>query len=298
MASFSVCVLARENPKVLKRVVTHYSMLGADRVRIFFDGEKDEAQVPEIEGMDLKVCDKAFWMREIGALPDDLNHAIRTVFQFAHESATSDWQFFCDADEFLVSKRPIDRLLQDLPADAEALRVMNLEAVWGPGDDTSKEFGCTYMRTPLNRKKELMLRILLPKRKRELFRRGFLGHANGKSFLRRGASIERYSSHHALRGGKALGKWAHELGWGIDQIALLHFDAVSEARWTEKWRRRVSNERNSLEMVPHRRAQSHAVSVAMKTDALRQLFHELYSITSYEAGVLRLVRGVQRQKIS
>lgn len=297
MASFSVCILARETSEVLAQLANHYRRLGATRVRIFFDGEANEVQVPEQDGLDLVVCDQKFWMRHIGQLPNDVDHAICTVFRLAHESASTDWQFFCDADEFLVSEQPVSQILDSLDVDEEALRVMNVEAMWGPGDDPGKEFGCTYMRTSLNRRQERILRILLPRRQQDLYRKGFLGHADGKSFIRRGANIEEFSSHHAKRSDKPIGKWAHDLDLSLEQIALLHFDAVSETRWIEKWRRRVSNERPSVKMGAHRLAQFNAVSTAIQSQSLPQLFSELYCMTRYEVAVLSLFRAIQRQQI-
>lgn len=297
MASFSVCILARETPDVLARIVNHYLRLGATRVRIFFDGEAKEAQIPEQDGLDFVVCDLEFWNRHIGQPPSDLDHAIQTVFRVAHESAITDWQFFCDADEFLVSEQPISQILDRVHVSEVALRVMNVEAIWGPGDDPRNEFGCTYMRTPLNRKQERILRLLLPRRQHDLYRKGFLGHADGKSFLRRGAIIEEFSSHHARRSDQAVGKWAHDLGFGLEKTALLHFDAVSEVRWIEKWRRRVSNERPSVKMGAHRLAQFDAVSAAMQAGTLPQLFGKLHCMTRYEAAVLALFGVAQRQRI-
>lgn len=294
MITFSVCTLARETPDLLKSFANHYLNLGAESVRIFYDGEATEIDMPEIQGVKLTICDRQFWMQHMGQTPDNLDHAITTIFKFAHETSSSDWQFFCDSDEFLKTNLSIPTLLSQLPKKAEALRVMNVEAFWGPGANMAEELSCTYMRKRLGKWQDRFLRVLLPNRNRAFFKRGLVGHQSGKSFLKAGTKLDKYNSHYGIQNQHPVGEWAHKIGFRLEDLMLMHFDAVSAPRWIEKWRRRISKERPSTKMSSHRKLQFATIASAVNTGTIDRLFSDLYQATRYELFVLWLIRGMIR----
>ncbi len=295
--TFSVVAMVRETADVIELFARHHLQLGAETVRLFFDGEQDEAPGIIIPGLSITVCDSLFWVDRLGRMPSNLDEGLRTVFREAHETSTSDWQFFCDADEFLVSSYRFADLLTKIPTEVESLRIMNLEAVWGPDDLAGDPFGCTYFRVPLKPKNEAILRILLPRRRHKQFRKGLVGHCFGKHMLRKGTIVDSYNSHSSSRNGFEVGVWSSDLGFNQDHVFVAHFDAISEARWIEKWRRRLSKERPSTEMGPHRRAQAEAISEANSNGTMPLVFRELYTTSSYETTILGAIGGIRRHRI-
>jgi hypothetical protein len=304
--TFSVCCMMRESPDVVRRFCQYYRQIGAENVWMFWDGNPRGEERHALEnaaragGSSLVFCDDDFW-RGLGVDGPILRfeELQSHVYRFGYEQCKSDWMFFCDADEFLVSPVPVPDVLKAIPEDVESLRIRNFEAVWGPDDDISEAFASSYFRVPLPRVPLLsraLSWIVFGKYVR-LTRRGLVGHSQGKHFLRTGIKDLTIQSHVSLCNGKSLGVWAHSLDAVPEGIFVAHFDAISFERWCEKWRRRISQERLNEKMGKPRQKQMDLVADAFEKNAAEELFRRLYLLSKSKYRVLSALGAVRKQDI-
>lgn len=298
-ASFSVAVMAREAREVLEVFTRHYVAHGAVEVLVFVDGPA--GPVRDLAGDVVRIipCDTAFW-HGVGIDPDSrpaLEDKQSAVFGAAAGRARGDWLLIVDADELLHAPVPLGTVLADLPPDADVVRIPNGEAVWGPGDRFGTSFGCSYLRFPLPRKGRWrrMAKLVYGADTTGLMEWGIVGHISGKQLLRVGARVDRIDPHDSLRDGQALGRWLPELRPG-DRTAIVHFDALSVERWTEKFRRRYSGESPSITMRSTREDQMRRIgaAVARSPADTEQLCRDLYALTRWQAALLRLSGTLRR----
>lgn len=293
-SSFSVCAVMREPLFVVACFVRHYTALGAEKVIILWDGLPEPDLKADLEALapadklTLVYCDAAFWAG-IGvdkaevALDDILNAG----FTYGHSICESDWILFCDADELLHAPSPVSALLARVPADVPSLRVRNLEAVWGPEDDITEAFGCSYFRAAIEIPRLTRVLCWLMLGRYAVFSRGgMIGHFSGKHFLRAGLGNVAITSHSSSINGQRVGTWAHFLPEPQDAFFFAHYDAISEERWVEKWRRRISAERISDKMSPQRARQQELVEKAIAENTTAALFKRLYGLTGLQTFIL------------
>lgn len=294
LPTFSITVMMRESPDVVQRFLDFYRAAGAEKIFVYFDGPIDALEGLDLTRTELTECDDAFWQATCG----DRVHLDAALWATHTRSAgrhDSDWLFITDADEFLTGGS-IRNMLARVPAEVEALRIRNVEAVWGPGDDIDKSFASTHFRKPLPKKLFTLLARPLYGRLAPFFHFGLVGHSEGKHFLRRGTPVSEIQSHDTFRDDQRLGRWAHKVVPGAEQMVVLHFDAVSFERWREKWRRRFSNEMPSNKMSPKRASQLPRIEAAVNAgdpEAL-QLFREFYGLTRWQKAILSLTGGLER----
>ena len=86
-----------------------------------------------IDGVRLTLCTEAYWQQTNGKRPPrqvmrQLKNANR-----GYAECRSDWFFFCDADEFLVSRRDVGALLKAVPPDVAFLRPRVAERIFPAG---------------------------------------------------------------------------------------------------------------------------------------------------------------------
>jgi hypothetical protein len=217
------------------------------------------------------------------------------IYNAAWKACQSDWLLVVDADEFVIGPEPICALLQAIPPDVDAIRIPTAEAVWGPGDDLDKEFGCTHLRTPIPKGSRLMQRIvygnLAP-----LFHMGLLGHTAGKHFVRREARIDTVRLHNSLKDGRPVGQWAAAATPKGRGFILAHFDAIGFERWREKWRRRLAGEIKAQDMSAQRKAQMSIIAKSLSEGdaAMRGTFAQMNSLTKWQCLILQQLGALTR----
>lgn len=295
--TFSITAMMRESPDVVRRFLDFYRAAGAEKIFVYFDGPTDTLEGLDLTRTELIECDDAFWQATCGDRPKTLSAALWVTHTRSAGRHNSDWLFITDADEFLTGGS-ISTMLAQVPTDVEALRIRNVEAVWGPGDDIDKPFTSTHFRKPLPKKLFALLARPLYGRLAPFFHSGLVGHSEGKHFLRRGTPVSEIQSHDSFRDGTRLGRWAHEVVPGAEQMVVLHFDAVSFERWREKWRRRFSKEMPSNTMSPKRASQLPRIEAAVNAgdpEAL-QLFRDFYGLTRWQKTILSLIGGLERHR--
>lgn len=247
MASFSVVALMKEDAAIIRRFIDFYLRIGAERVFIYHDGPighlvadgLDPAALA-LRGVDLIGCDEAFWRRETGQVPADIQQRLRAAFALGHARCTSDWLFICDADEFIFVRTPVAEVLAAVPSGVDAVGLGVAEAVWGPGEDIATPFGSTWFRRPGPRGRRSHLEALrLYGPLGLLFRRGILSHVGGKQFVRTRARFDEIRQHHSTRDGARVTVPLHEAVPTLPvALELAHFDAISLGRWRTKFERR------------------------------------------------------------
>lgn len=295
--TFSVTAMMRETPDVVRRFLDFYRAAGAETIFVYFDGPIDGLGGLDLTGTELIECDDAFWQATSGGRPQTLSAALWATHTRSARLHRSDWLFITDADEFLTGG-DIRDMLARVPTDVEALRIRNVEAVWGPGDDIVRPFALTHFRKPMPKKLFALLARPLYGKVAPFFHRGLVGHSEGKHFLRRGAAFTEIQSHDTFRDGRRLGRWAHEAVPGAERMVVLHFDAIGFERWREKWRRRFSREMPSNTMSPKRASQLPRIETAVNAgeDEALRLFREFYGLTRWQKTALTLIGRLERHR--
>ncbi|MCK0172483.1 glycosyltransferase family 2 protein [Aliiroseovarius sp. S1123] len=299
--SFSVTLCARESLSVLQSFVDHYQLAGAEQIFLYIDDEKDvsdavAAALAPYAFVTVQGCDEAFWKE---AYPDERVPSLPQKQQVLYSRAiglnTSDWLFFCDADEFIVGDRPIGKALAQVSDDILGVRLMNSEAVWGPGDDIGQPYGCSYERLSFgvsrqvkSRKKRFLRAVfamlVYGRDWREMIK-GIAGHSMGKHFLRRGVHPERMNSHFSFIAGTRIPYLPQDIrmqhNWRV-----VHFDAISFGRWQEKWQGRLSGSTNTGRIGASRVAQLDATRRAFQNGKPQRLFRRFYVLNRWQQFVL------------
>lgn len=293
MASFSTVSLMRESPEVVLRFASYYVREGAEEVLVYYDGAPPaELSGSEPAGLAVIACDDAFWAKTGGLRPVALEERQAAVYRLGLARCRSAWLLVVDADEYVFGDRAIGTFLDQVPADADAVKLPTAEAVWGPGDDLDTPFGSTHFRTvwPRDRLWRL-LRGPLYGRAARYMRRGVVGHVGGKEFLRAGRPYSRIGNNAADRDGVTISRFAAEIDPGLAGMYLGHFDAIGLARWREKWRQRIEKETVAVGMTAVRNSQMELVAERMRRGegAMRRLFGELYGLGRAQYGLLRLL---------
>jgi hypothetical protein len=289
---YTVVSLVREPADVLARFLRFYLSGDAERLLLFVDGPAPDG-LPSDPRLEVQVCDEAFWLALVpGGRTSDLIAMQEAVFGEALRRCETPWMLVVDADEFVCGDRPASEGLAAVPDGVDAVTLRVAEAVWGPGDDLALPYGSSYFRRPLGR---LAARAAMPAlygRLAPLFRRGLLGHVDGKSFVRRGGDFDVVGCHHPRRAGRPVGGWAEG---AMAAFRVAHYDAIGFERWQAKWRRRVSG----LAEVPDASLQRRRLttSIAAEIEAgetrARRLFAELFSLDRGQTAVLRTIRGLE-----
>jgi hypothetical protein len=299
MASFSTISMMRETPDVVSRFARYYLRNGAREVIVFCDGPLGDVEGVEIPGLRLVAADAAFWSAHGLERPAVLGAMVGAAAQIGLGIAETDWALIADGDEFVFGDRPIEAFLDRVPADVDAVRVPTAEAVWGPDDDIEAPFGCTHFRIlwPSPTVWRVLKRPVYGGRLEGYFRRGMIGHTQGKEFLRVGRTYTEITPHFARRDGRELTRDAASLGLG--GMHLGHFDAIGLDRWVRKWRNRIDQVTISERMNPSRWKQMEAVEQALSagSEATRALFRGLYGLTRTQYAVISAMGAAFRRDI-
>ncbi len=288
LTSFCVVLVANEAREPIERFIDHYLGLGAAQVSVFYDGTADFS-LPDREGRVVFTnCDTEFWKKLLGARPVIWNDRQRGLYAHAIEQRQEDWVLLIDCDEYLVSERPVSDVLSDIPSDIDIVRIRNVEAIWGPGDDRHSLLGARWFRHPIrgSRWARAVLRLVYGDLSKYMSN-GLLGHANGKHFVRPGKQYHRTTAHNSFYPDGRPGIWIDRLL--SDQIAVHHFDAMSFELWSRKFLRRS---RNSATHGHRRKERVELIELVHETsehdtETMRKLFERLYCFSPWQAFVLR-----------
>ena len=288
----SVVSLVREPADVLARFANFYLSTDAVRILLFVDGPPPEG-LPSDPRIAVQVCDDAFWRDLVpGGRTHDLIAMQEAVFTEALRRCETPWLLVVDADEFVCGDRPAAAALAAVPEGVDAVTMPVAEAVWGPDDDLAVPYGSTRFRRPLGRTASRLATPLLYGRLAPLFRRGLLGHAEGKSFVRKGGAFDVVGCHHPRRGGVPVGRWAEG---PMEAFRVAHYDAIGFERWRHKWRRRLSGLADVPDASPQRLRLMASIAAELDggEDRARALFARLFGLDRGQAALLRAIGGLE-----
>jgi len=297
MATFCAVIMAKEDQSVIDRVVDYYIAKGAAKVVVYFDGEPDFSMDDRGDRLRFIVCDESFWQPITGGTPEAYDIRQVGIYEHAISSVSQEWVFFVDCDEYLVSDRPISAFLDDVPAAENILRIPNVEAVWGPGDNRDEHLGARWFRTATGSPIKQRALKLIYGDVYHFMGSGLLGHSAGKHFVRSGQDYQRTSPHTSVHSDGRPGKWADELL--TDDVIVCHFDAMNYERWRKKFefRFRTKSTFGSVRKSRERMIDLIGDSSALGDAQLRKLFERLYCISPLQAFVLKALRLAYRREI-
>lgn len=296
MCGFSVVVMMRESPDVVVRFVDYYLRLGASQIFIYYNGPAEE--VPPVAGADVTVCTPAFWASRVaGPVSDALEDRQRICYRDAYARCTAGWLLVVDSDEFVFGDRPLAPLLDALPRSVESIYFPTAEAVWGPGDDPHRAFGCSYFRTGWQHLRLWdLLRRSIYGGVSDVMRGGVMGHAIGKHLVRTGLRDCSISGHRSKRGDKIISVAAASVSPDFNRFHLAHFDALSQSRWESKWRYRIEKVVVAGGMSVQRQVQMRMVADALAAGKSEALFRRFYGLTPWQYRTLALLGTAFRRK--
>jgi hypothetical protein len=236
---------------------------GAHRIYIYLDAANPEAfemldANPKIR---VTTCDAKYWKQRKRDRPD--THQVRQTANATHaynRRVEVDWLIHMDADEFLVSDRPIADILAERPADPNATRIRPMEQLSG-APSIFKGF------VPNGPDRARIVNELYPTYGAYL-KGGFLSHLAGKVFVRTGLPKIHVRIHNVFQDGKMLA--CHDRQDGID---LAHAHAKSWEDWIAAYRYRVTKGSYRPELGPNKPYEKGGLSM-----------HDLFAMIEGEAG--------------
>lgn len=242
--SWAVVATVQEPAPLVAAFAAHWLALGAEEVHLFLDGPSPEveAALTGRPGVRLVVCDAAFWAtRRREGRPALVTGRQRFNANAVLREGRQAWLVHCDADEFLVPEAAIAGQLAMLGPGVDFARIGVKERLWlrhsapqtifdgvfrgpDPRDGTRREGLDPALRPCLNP-------------------HGMLGHAAGKSVVRRGAAVRMGIHFPEPQGPKlppqALEAWRAERG-GTIAGWLAHFDGLTPLHWVVKQLRKFA----------------------------------------------------------
>ena len=297
MASFCTVLWAKEEKPVLDRVVDFYLDQGASRVAVFFDEDPDFDMDTRGGRLEFVAANEAFWRDLEGGRPDSHEKRQDTIYRHTISERSEDWILFLDCDEFLVSQRPIAEALDQVPEDVDIVRVQNVEAIWGPGDDRNAPLGARWFRRPAkSRWKNLCLRLVYPGL-RKVMKDGLVGHSEGKHFVRSRRSYARTCAHWSTYADGRPGEWAHDLL--EDEMFVCHYDAMSFDLWRKKFLYRLEVRSSFVRMRGKRERMVDLFASAAKggEPKMRALFERLFCVSGVRLKLLQALGLAFRRDI-
>ncbi|WP_415918900.1 glycosyltransferase family 2 protein [Tateyamaria sp. SN6-1] len=294
--SWSVTATVAEPPELLCAFAAHYLDLGAEEVHLFLDNP-DQPGVDMLEAMDgvrVTLCTPRHWQKLNRGRPD--RHIMRQLknANAAYAQCRSEWFLFCDADEFVVSKPPIQDLLAALPATVVHTRVPVVERVFRSETAPAHLFDGVF-RTQLRGQAEVLEDVYGDMA--NLTTRGLTGHVVGKSFVRAGRKDQRIRIHFPVPfdpSEEARQRDAGTLKPGPDFEGawLVHFDGMTPLHWLLKLMRKSTGRMQFKKRTPARSRQLNAIYDALGDGAALARFEQLISLDPAQRARLDAAGGI------
>lgn len=289
--TFSICLVSRETPDIVKRFLTYHVSLGAEEIFLFHDGPSADLwdhglQLDEETSARCRIIgtEDEVWPKEVKRNPRTFIPRQEALFNHAYALCQSNWLICIDADEFLFGSRNIGEVLGAISPDVSSVTIENVEAVWGPGESLGKSFSSTYFRRqmPPSPDRADRLRKAHGPTPRLLNAEGFVGHTLGKSAHRVTAGLDHIAVHWGENDATNISRPFGQVIDDPDALLLAHFDAVSFQRWRDKF-----DHRKRMNLGDRRRKILARVSnMAMRFGYGPRLFRMLYGLNARQIELL------------
>jgi hypothetical protein len=283
MATFEVVTAALAPLRHIQVFANYYRKVGADKVRVFYDGRLDGVPPAKCEVIE---CNRQFWETIGICRPASVEDRQRAIYNFAYTDAHSDWLLIVDIDEFVFGQNDLLDLYQALGPEYDSVRFGSVEAVFDSTDDIGKEYGSRHFRRPCNKYLAAVLPHILYPGLGGVFIRGLLGHSRGKHAVRTGLHGILIDIHDSSCRGKAMRELDASSGTRKPGFYLAHFDAISYQQWCVKWNRRIVAQ-DTKECGRKRDMQLQLFAEAASEEHRTSLFRRLYAVNSRQLFVLR-----------
>ena len=244
--TWSVCATARESPQLLEKFVDHHRKLGASQVYLYLDRPDAEMRswAQKQSGAEITICDESYRGPLNGKKTSHLRFQVANFGHFLVYKCRTQWVAHIDADEFISAESDVSALLGELGHNYDSLQIMPVEPVFrrrlaGP----KHAYRQTLARLPLLAMNDAVERLLHGVYGEDaiLLRRGLIGHALGKTFIRRGAQLTPLHLHHT----RAASCDRHIVADKF-VLRLMHYDAVDSAHFGRKISSRLSMSANNM----------------------------------------------------
>jgi hypothetical protein len=260
-----VGAIVNEPEAEILRFAAWYASQGAHGITLFFDNPDDPTATLMEQHPNVTVirCTPDFW-QDLGLTPDvRFTKRQNAALNWLYRQTPADWLLNVDADEFMyTAPGSIQALLEGQPEDIEVVRVETAEVVLLKSLSGQKShYRLPMARTTAQTVYGESLRFFGPKRK------GLVGHAAGKAFVRCGNSDLRLRQHWAESiSGRAISECIIP---AAPNAALLHHIGDKYDVWREKieWRLSSRGYIASLNQV---------MTEALNADDCEERFQALY----------------------
>lgn len=225
MATWDAVATVKAPIEQVLAYVAHNLSLGVSHIWLYFDDP--ETPVPDLLGGHPKVtvmlCDDRYW-KSRGKRHDKHQSRQSRNARDAYGRTQSQWLTHIDVDEFILADKPVDRILEAVPADVRVVKLEPFEAMHDPGlpDDI---FTARSFRGPL-RKDFADLRPLALGEYEHLLPQAMLSHSVGKVFFRTGIPGLSPRLHGAMLDGERVPSSERN-----PDMRVLHFHAQDREAW-------------------------------------------------------------------
>jgi hypothetical protein len=260
---------------LVDRFIEHYAAAGASEIFLFFDDPTmaDHRPHPRVHRI---LCDEAHWQ---GDRPLNIERRQRINHRIARGRNSSPWLLHVDVDEFLLSEGSVGHVLAGVPSDVFSVQAPVREAVYDSLPTQETLLATPYFKNPAKGESRLVERVFGPEL--AVYAEGGLwGHVAGKSFLRKGRRIGRYSLHRPIPADPALTA-NHDTG----KLSLLHFEALTFEMFREKVVRRSDGTSPAIRLSAReeaRRAHMWNVYSRQGDDGLLELYKRFHVLERKE----------------
>lgn len=232
--TWHVGAIMNEPQTEVLRFAAWYFEAGAHGMTLFFDNPDDPAAAVLEDHPNVTVirCTPEFWDR-LGLSPETrFPRRQNAAMTWLYRQCTDSWLLNVDADEFMYIPTGVDRFLNTIPEDIEAVRIQSAEKLL-TGNPANGFYRLPMERDAAKRVYGDAARFFGPKRK------GLVGHPQGKSFIRTGIDDISLRQHWAQSTGGRQIREAHiEARTGY---ALLHHVGDNYEIWREKVQWRIAS---------------------------------------------------------
>ncbi len=304
--------VVKEEFDVVASFVGHHLKLGIDDIIIFFDGSEAVELCDYLDRRFGGIGYSVFALTDVAEIRQhlrpqkDFGPIQNSINQHAQKLAKYPWIITLDADEYLFAPGVSAEALELLPEQTKSVRFPVAEAVWIPGDDPWSPFGSSGFRIPFKfrsskavpRKLQRLLTRLVYLRDASFFPDNVIGHGNGRHAYRRDADFEYIGPHSATVGGKSVSVRATKVNRKLEEVFVLHYDAISFQRWQTKISRRAGGQMIAPNVRPERSKLFEKFRdyggdrESSGTTRQQKLFLRMYRLNMYQYFLLKAFRSV------
>lgn len=293
MASWSTVTTAKEPTANLQAFVAWHLAIGASEILIYLDDPADTApasftHLPQVKFIR---CDQPYWDTYNAPRPTGIRK--RQIFNAtnAYYMATSEWILHVDIDEFVYMNGCINTFLQNLPSENNQISMRPVERIFMP-DEVNQPYTDIF-RVAVEQKTPKWLSKIYANPEQMPY--GFMGHINGKTFVRTGLSAVNIQVHRVEIDGEipAPNYCTNMHLLHLYSFGLEHF--IAKGAWKfarQQWRKDRDNAASTLSLRDRRRQ-----IIGMVFESEDQLAKNAYFADAFVFDAKRLRKLCRYQRV-